>query len=287
MAQSEGTKYEHMQAGDASRKYWSGDYLVDMLSMVGLGLVIIGAVFLANRGQGWAFIPATIIAFIVFTLLSARRVRNFAGLQGILMVDCDAQKMVEVCEHSAKRTKKGVERVRFRTLHGMALALSGKPDEALELLQDMPTKQPADTLNVKSVQATAYRMKGDIESLQGMVDGVQAMHDTLPDGNPLKGAAGYLLAQIDFELALDRKDWETAEAAMEHIESQAAAPERELEARYNRARLLEAQGKIDEARAAYQEVAEHKGTLEIISRSQAWLDKLPTPPELGGGKDAS
>ncbi|MBE6471335.1 MAG: tetratricopeptide repeat protein [Coriobacteriaceae bacterium] len=276
MAEQQSTMYRDMEPEEITRKYWAADYIVDLVSMVGLGLIIIAAAWAANMGQTWAFIPATIVAFIVFVALNARRLRNFAGLQGILMVDCDSQKMERVCELSAKRTKKGAERVRFRTLHGMAQALNGKPDDALEMVGGIHDKlQAADALNVKSVRAAAYRMKGDTASAEAMVNEVQAIHDGLPDGNPLKGAAGYLLAQLDFAIALDKGDWEQAEHALEHVENQAAAPERLVEAAYSHALLLDAQGKPDEARPHFEEVAAKGGTLAIRDKARDWLDAHP------------
>ena len=190
MAEQEFTMYKDMEPEEISRKFWGADYLVDLVMMVGLGFVIIAAAWMANKGQTWAFIPATIIAFIVFAALNARRLRNFATLQGILMVDCDSKKMERVCELSAKRTKKGAERIRFRTLHGMAMALNGKPDEALEMIDGLQRQklQAADSLNVRSVRAAAYRMKGDAASAEAMVNEVQAIHDSLPDANPLLGS---------------------------------------------------------------------------------------------------
>ena len=284
MAEQEFTMYKDMEPDEIARKYWGADYLVDLVMMVGLGLVIIAAAWMANKGQAWSFIPATIIAFIVFTLLNMRRMRNFASLQGILMVDCDSQKMERVCELSAKRTKKGAERIRFRTLHAMAMTLNGKPDEALELLDGLRGQklQAADALNVKSVQAAAYRMKGDTASAEAMVNEVQALHDGFPEGNPLKGAAGYLLAQIDFAIALNKRDFEAAEHALEHVENQAAAPERLVEAAYSHALLLDAQGRPDEARKHFEEVAAKGGTLAIRDKARSWLDAHPGQGKLEG-----
>ena len=275
MAEQEFTMYKDMEADEIARKYWSADYLVDLVMMVGLGLVIIGAAWMANKGQGWSFIPATIIAFIVFAALNARRLRNFARLQGILMVDCDSQKMQRVCELSAKRTKKGSERIRFRTLHAMSLALNGKPDEALELLDGMQKLQAADALNVKSVRAAVYRMQGDAAAAESMVNEVQAIYDGLPEGNPLKGAAGYLLAQLDFQIALAKEDWEAAEHALDHVENQAAAPERLVEAAYGHALLLDAQGNPEQARPHFEEVAAKGGTLVIRHKAREWLSAHP------------
>lgn len=284
MAESEFTRYKDEQPEDIARKYWGADMLVDLVMMVGLGLVIIAAAWAANKGQTWAFIPATIIAFIVFALLNARRLRNFAQLQGILMVDCDSLKMERVCELSAKRVKKGSERVRFQTLHGMAMALNGKPDEALEMVEDLEKLkiQAADALNVKSVQAAAHRMKGDTAALRKMVPEVQRIHDSLPEGNPLKGAAGYLLAQLDFAVALDAGDWENAQNALTHVENQAAAPERLVEAAYSHALLLDAQGRPDEARRHFEEVAAKGGTLVIGERARDWLAAHPGQAKLEG-----
>lgn len=282
MAEQEFTMYKDMEPEQIARKFWGADYLVDLVMMVGLGFVIIAAAWAANKGQAWAFIPATIIAFIVFAALSARRLRNFARLQGILMVDCDSQKMEQVCRLSAKRTRKGAERARFMTLHGMALALNGKPDDALEMVQDVGKLQAADALNVKSVRAASYRMKGDAASAAAMVNEVQAIHDGLPDGNPLKGAAGYLLAQLDFQIALDKGDWEAAEHALEHVENQAAAPERLVEAAYGHALLLDAQGKPDEARPHFEEVAAKGGTLVIRDKARDWLAAHPGQAKLEG-----
>ncbi|MDO4400380.1 MAG: hypothetical protein Q4D27_05470 [Coriobacteriia bacterium] len=283
MEEQQYTMYKDMDAEQIARKFWGADYLVDLVMMVGLGFVIIAAAWMANMGQTWAFIPATIIAFFVFVALNARRLRNFAGLQGILMVDCDSQKMERVCQLSAKRTKKGAERTRFRTLHGMAMVLNGKPDEALEVIDGIQGKlQAADALNVKSVRAAAFRMKGDVQGMQAMVNDVQAIHDGLPEGNPLKGAAGYLLAQLDFAIALDKGDWEAAEHALEHVENQAAAPERLVEAAYSHALLLDAQGKPDEARPHFEEVAAKGGTLVIRDRAREWLDAHPGQAKLEG-----
>ena len=283
MEEQQYTMYKDMEAEQIARKFWGADYLVDLVMMVGLGFVIIAAAWMANMGQTWAFIPATIIAFFVFVALNARRLRNFARLQGILMVDCDSQKMERVCQLSAKRTKKGAERTRFRTLHGMAMVLNGKPDEALEVIDGIQGKlQAADALNVKSVRAAAFRMKGDIAGMQAMVNDVQAIHDGLPEGNPLKGAAGYLLAQLDFAIALDKGDWEAAEHALEHVENQAAAPERLVEAAYSHALLLDAQGKPDEARPHFEDVAAKGGTLVIRDRAREWLDAHPGQAKLEG-----
>ena len=284
MAEQEFTMYKDMEPEEISRKFWGADYLVDLVMMVGLGFVIIAAAWMANKGQTWAFIPATIIAFIVFAALNARRLRNFATLQGILMVDCDSKKMERVCELSAKRTKKGAERIRFRTLHGMAMALNGKPDEALEMIDGLQRQklQAADSLNVRSVRAAAYRMKGDAASAEAMVNEVQAIHDSLPDANPLKGAAGYLLAQLDFTVALDKGDWEAAEHALDHAENQAAAPERLVEAAYSHGLLLDAQGKTDEARPHFEEVAAKGGTLTIRDKARDWLNAHPGPAQLEG-----
>ena len=282
MAEQEFTQYKNMEPDEIARKYWAGDTLMEILMMVGLGLVIIAAAWAANKGQGWVFIPATIIAFIVFTVLNARQLRNFAALQGILMVDCDSQKMERVCELSAKRTKKGSERIRFRTLHGMAMALNDKPDEALEMVEDLQKQkiQAADALNVKSVQAAAYRMKGDVASIEGMVNDVQRIHDQLPDGNPLKGAAGYLLAQLDFAVAIDKRDWETAEHALAHVENQAAAPERLVEAAYSHGLLLDAQGDAEGARPHFEEVAAKGCTLAIADKARDWLAAHPGQAKL-------
>ena len=282
MAEYEATMYKDMDPDQISRKFWGADYLVDLVMMVGLGFVIIAAAWMANKGQAWSFIPATIIAFIVFAALNARRLRNFATLQGILMVDCDSQKMERVCELSAKRTKKGTERVRFRTLHAMSMALNDKPDEALELLEGMQKLQAADALNVRSVRAAAYRMKGDVASAEAMVDEVQALHDSLPDANPLKGAAGYLLAQLDFTIALGKGDYEAAEHALAHVENQAAAPERLVEAAYSHGLLLDAQGLADEARPHFEEVVAKGGTLAIRDRARDWLDAHPGQAKLEG-----
>ena len=283
MEEQQYTMYKDMEAEQIARKFWGADYLVDLVMMVGLGFVLIAAAWMANMGQTWAFIPATIIAFFVFVALNARRLRNFARLQGILMVDCDSQKMERVCQLSAKRTKKGAERTRFRTLHGMAMVLNGKPDEALEVIDGIQGKlQAADALNVKSVRAAAFRMKGDIAGMQAMVNDVQAIHDGLPEGNPLKGAAGYLLAQLDFAIALDKGDWEAAEHALEHVENQAAAPERLVEAAYSHALLLDAQGKPDEARPHFEDVAAKGGTLVIRDRAREWLDAHPGQAKLEG-----
>jgi tetratricopeptide (TPR) repeat protein len=281
MAEQQFTQYKDMEAEEIARKYWAADYIVDLVMMVGLGLVLIAAAWAMNMGQMWAAIPATIIAFIVFVILNARRLRNFAGLQGILMVDCDSQKMERVCELSAKRTKKGAERVRFRTLHGMAMALNDKPDEALEMVGEIHDKlQAADALNVKSVRAAAYRMQGDADACEAMVNEVQAIHDGLPDGNPLKGAAGYLLAQLDFTVALSKGDWEAAEHALEHVENQAAAPERLVEAAYSHGLLLDAQGDAEGARPHFEEVAAKGGTLAIRDRARTWLDAHPGQAKL-------
>ena len=283
MEEQQYTMYKDMDAEQIARKFWGADYLVDLVMMVGLGFVLIAAAWMANMGQTWAFIPATIIAFFVFVALNARRLRNFARLQGILMVDCDSQKMERVCQLSAKRTKKGAERTRFRTLHGMAMVLNGKPDEALEVIDGIQGKlQAADALNVKSVRAAAFRMKGDTAGMQAMVNDVQAIHDGLPEGNPLKGAAGYLLAQLDFAIALDKGDWEAAEHALEHVENQAAAPERLVEAAYSHALLLDAQGKPDEARPHFEDVAAKGGTLVIRDRAREWLDAQPGQAKLEG-----
>ena len=283
MEEQQYTMYKDMDAEQIARKFWGADYLVDLVMMVGLGFVLIAAAWMANMGQTWAFIPATIIAFFVFVALNARRLRNFARLQGILMVDCDSQKMERVCQLSAKRTKKGAERTRFRTLHGMAMVLNGKPDEALEVIDGIQGKlQAADALNVKSVRAAAFRMKGDTAGMQAMVNDVQAIHDGLPEGNPLKGAAGYLLAQLDFAIALDKGDWEAAEHALEHVENQAAAPERLVEAAYSHALLLDAQGKPDEARPHFEDVAAKGGTLVIRDRAREWLDAHPGQAKLEG-----
>lgn len=281
MAEQQFTQYKDMEPEAIARKYWAADYIADLVMMVGLGLVLIAAAWAMNMGQAWAAIPATIIAFLVFVVLNARRLRNFAGLQGILMVDCDSQKMERVCQLSAKRTKKGAERVRFRTLHGMAMALNGKPDEALDMVSDFHEKlQAADALNIKSVRAAAYRMAGDTASAEAMVNEVQAIHDGLPEGNPLKGAAGYLLAQLDFAIALDKGDWEAAEHALEHVENQAAAPERLVEAAYSHGLLLDAQGDIEGARPHFEEVAAKGGTLAIRDRARTWLDAHPGPAQL-------
>ena len=283
MEEQQYTMYKDMEAEQIARKFWGADYLVDLVMMVGLGFVLIAAAWMANMGQTWAFIPATIIAFFVFVALNARRLRNFARLQGILMVDCDSQKMERVCQLSAKRTKKGAERTRFRTLHGMAMVLNGKPDEALEVIDGIQGKlQAADALNVKSVRAAAFRMKGDTAGMQAMVNDVQAIHDGLPEGNPRKGAAGYLLAQLDFAIALDKGDWEAAEHALEHVENQAAAPERLVEAAYSHALLLDAQGKPDEARPHFEDVAAKGGTLVIRDRAREWLDAHPGQAKLEG-----
>ena len=283
MEEQQYTMYKDMDAEQIARKFWGADYLVDLVMMVGLGFVLIAAAWMANMGQTWAFIPATIIAFFVFVALNARRLRNFARLQGILMVDCDSQKMERVCQLSAKRTKKGAERTRFRTLHGMAMVLNGKPDEALEVIDGIQGKlQAADALNVKSVRAAAYRMKNDIDSIEEMVPDVQRIHDSLPDGNPLKGAAGYLLAQLDFAVAINKRDWENAENALAHVENQAAAPERLVEAAYSHALLLDAQGKPDEARPHFEDVAAKGGTLVIRDRAREWLDAHPGQAKLEG-----
>ena len=275
MAEQESTMYKDMDPEQITRKFWLADYLVDLVMMVLLGLVIIAAAWAANKGQFWAVIPATIVAFIVFIALQARQLRNFATLQGILMVDCDSQKMESVCKLSAKRTRKGAERNRFRTLHGMSMALNGKPEEALDVIDIHEKLQAADALNVKSVRACVYRMTGDVEAAEGMVNEVQAIHDGLPEKNPLKGAAGYLLAQLDFQIALAKGDWETAEHALEHVENQAAAPERLVEAAYSHALLLDAQGKVDEARPHFEEVAAKGGTLILRDKAREWLDAHP------------
>jgi tetratricopeptide (TPR) repeat protein len=276
MAEQQFTQYKDMEAEEIARKYWAADYIVDLVMMVGLGLVLIAAAWAMNMGQMWAAIPATIIAFIVFVALNARRLRNFAGLQGILMVDCDSQKMERVCALSAKRTKKGAERVRFRTLHAMAMVMNDKPDKALDVIGEIHDKlQAADALNIKSVRAAAYRMSGDAAAAEAMVNEVQAIHDGLPEGNPLKGAAGYLLAQIDFQVALDKGDWEAAAHALEHVENQAAAPERLVEAAYSHAMLLDAQGDVEGARPHFEEVAAKGGTLAIRDRARTWLDAHP------------
>lgn len=281
MAEQENTVYKDMEPADIARRYWAADYFADLVMMVLLGLVLIAAAWAMNMGQAWAAIPATIIAFIVFVALNARRLRNFATLQGILMVDCDSQKMERVCELSAKRTKKGAERVRFRTLHGMAMAMNGKPDEALEMVGGIREKlQAADALNIKSVRAAAYRMQGDADSAEAMINEVQAIHDGLPEGNPLKGAAGYLLAQLDFAVALDKRDWEAAAHALEHVENQAAAPERLVEAAYSHALLLDAQGDVEGARPHFEEVAAKGGTLVIRERARKWLDAHPGQDKL-------
>ena len=60
MAEQEFTMYKDMEPDEISRKFWGADYLVDLVMMVGLGFVIIAAAWMANKGQTWAFIPATI-----------------------------------------------------------------------------------------------------------------------------------------------------------------------------------------------------------------------------------
>jgi hypothetical protein len=140
--------------------------------------------------------------------------------------------------------------------------------------------QAADLLNVKSVHAAAYRMKGDTASAKAMVDEVQALHDAFPEGNPLKGAAGYLLAQLDFTIALGEHDWEAAEHALEHVENQAAAPERLVEAAYSHGLLLDAQGDVDGARPHFEQVAAKGGTLLIRDKANEWLAAHPAPARL-------
>ncbi len=284
MAEEERTMYFDMEPDQIARKFWAADYLVDLVSMVGLGLIIIAGAWMANKGQWWALIIATVIAFVVFAVLNTRRLRNFAELQGILMIDCDAEKMVAVCERSAKRTKGGSERVRFRTLHGMSLALSGHPDEALEMVEFTPRDklQVADTLNVLSVRAAAYRMKGDIAASEALTADVQAIADRLPEGNPLKNAAAYLTAQLDFVCAIAKGDTENAQAALAHLEGQAAAPERLVEAAYGHALLSELEGDEDDARTHFERVAAEGGTLAIRDKARTWLNEHPGTRNLEG-----
>lgn len=282
MAEQESSIYRDMDPEQIARKFWGADYLVDLVMMVLLFLVVIGAAWAANKGQAWALIIAAVVAVPIFTVLNARRLRNFAALQGILMVDCDSQKMERVCELSAKRTRSGAERSRFRILHGMAQALNDKPDEALEMVDGLQKLQIADELNVRSVRAAAYRMKGDAESAEAMVAEVQAIEDRLPDANPLKGAAAYLLAQLDFTIALQRGDWEHAQKALAHVEGQAAAPERLVEAAYSHAILLDAQGDEQAARPHFEEVAAKGGTLAICGRAREWLQVHPAPASIEG-----
>lgn len=287
MAENDSTKYRPMEAEVIARKYWGKDYFTDMMAMVGLGLVVIAAVWLLNRGQIWAPILATLICFAVFWVLSVQRMRNFAELQGILMVDCDAEKMVKVCEFSAKRTKRGSERIRFRTLHAMSLALSGHPQEALELMDGMPAGLPAaDALNMMSAQATAFRIQGDLDELAGLREHVQGVGNSLPANNPLAAAAAFLAAQIDFTLFMGAKDYESAGKALEMIESKVAAPEREVEAHFSRALLADALEQQDVARQNYEYVALHGGTLVIRAQAQEWLDAHGAPKELQAGEDA-
>ncbi len=284
MAAEEHTMYADMEPDQITRRFWIADYLVDLVSMVGLGLIIIAGAWMANKGQWWALIIASIIAFIVFAVLNTRRLRNFSELQGILMIDCDAEKMVAVCELSAKRTKGGSERVRFRTLHGMSLALAGRPDEALEMVEFTPRDklQVADTLNVLSVRAAAYRMAGDIDSTENMIPDVQAIADRLPETNPLKNAAAYLLAQLDFVCAIAKGDVDNAQAALSHLEGQAVAPERLLEAAYGHGLLSELKGEMDDARIQFEHVACAGGTLAIRDQARTWLDEHPPAQSLEG-----
>lgn len=286
MAESTGTPYRKMEAGDIARKYWATEYGIEILAMVGLGLVILAAVWLAQRGQFWSYILATLICIVVFVLLSTRGMRSFAQLQGILMVDCDPVKMVKVCEQSARRTKRGSERIRFRTLHAMSLALSGRPEEALELMDGMPANlPPADALNMMSAQAAAFRMQGDLDELAGLREHVQGVGNQLPEKNPLSAAAAFLAAQIDFSLFMGAKDYDSAAKALEMIESKVAAPEREVEAHYFRAQLSEAQKNIAEARVNYAYVAANGGTLTIAQIAQDWLDAHGMPKELESGEE--
>ena len=268
--------YAYANAQEAVRRFLGRHRRIVIGAVLVLIVCAVPTVVRAPDIEGLAVYAVVCLGVSFASVVLSRR--NVDGLLGILSADCCARKMLDATALlMGKRTRRR-ERPTWEVLYAMCSAQLGYDDIALQWADEAessPGLSLSNRLLACNVRAVVAEHRDDRDALANVRGRVAALAVLCSNGRAsvrLRRTAHLLLAWIDFDLALEDKDWQHCNELLGAMDALSSTRQQQVGAERRRGLLAEARGDLSAARDRYAFVADNGGDCCMARISSEWLD---------------